>query len=325
MHNVRMLSLLAALAGSLLLSLPAMAAVGDKVVTLGADVTAAERTELTQLFGVDASANVTMVTTEDVRGALVDSGLPVAPTDKSISSSALTCLHKGEGLSVKTQNITRVTAPLYAAAMVTAGVGDGSVLIAAPAARPVSGETALVGVLQAFPQCASGKVLDPKRVRLAYEQVARTVALAGPSGDLSKASAVLLGAEQPVMTGQAKSDTAIGASLDAAASAQGIQISPAQRIDLVPFLKKFAGLDFGAYAKGYRVQQVSASGVSVAPAAAARAGSGSIGSKLGSLLSRVLHVVLPLLIVVLLLVLLWAIVKRLRGGFSLRPKRHRHV
>jgi streptogramin lyase len=66
--------------------------------------------------------------------ALQGTGLPVAATDKSISSSALTCLNRGDGLTVRTQNISRITAPVYANAMVTAGVGDAAVLVAAPTA-----------------------------------------------------------------------------------------------------------------------------------------------------------------------------------------------
>lgn len=244
------------------------AAAGEKYVAYGADTTEAERQELGRLFGVDGATKTALVTTAEVNSALQGSGLPTAATDKSISSSALTCLNKGDGLTVRTQNITALSAPVYANALVTAGVGDGNVLIAAPAANPVTGETALVGVLKTFPQCQVGAGPDPARVSLAYEQIARTVALAGPGNNLNKAAATMLAAAQPVILGQAKDDATVGAALDSAAGAQGITVSPAQRAPLVAFLRKLGGLDFGAYAKGYTVQQVSPTEVRVTPAGA---------------------------------------------------------
>jgi uncharacterized protein YpuA (DUF1002 family) len=266
----------AVLSATLLITLAAGTAAqsptGQKVVTYGADTTPAERQELAQLFGVDAATQPATVTTQDMLQALQGTGLPVAATDKSISSSALTCLNRGDGLTVRTQNISRITAPVYANAMVTAGVGDATVLVAAPSANPVTGETALVGVLRAYPQCQGGKQPEPARVNLAYEQIARTVALAGPNGDLTKASATMLDAAQPVITGQARDDAAVGASLDRAAQAQGIAVPPTQRGDLVTFLTKLGGLDYGTYAQGYAVQQVSPTEVRVMPAGAGAPG-----------------------------------------------------
>lgn len=268
-----------AVAVAVLVASTAALAAGEKVVVYGADTSPAERQELAQLFGADQSAKTDVVTTQEMVGALQGSGLPVAPTDRSVSSSGLTCLNKGDGLTVRTQNITRITAPVYANALVVAGVGDGNVIVAAPQANPVSGETALVGVLKAFPQCQAGRQPDQARVRLAYEQVTRTVALAGPSGDLTKASAALLQAAQPVVTGQARDDTAIGAALDGAVGAQGIQVPAAQRGDLVGFLKRLSGLDYGTYAQGYSVQQVSPNEVRVVPAGAGAPGAGGAGAQ----------------------------------------------
>ena len=270
--------LLAAVVSLLVLSATAMAA-GEKFAVYGADTTPAERQELAQIFGVDASTRTDTVTTPEMVAALQGTGLPAAPTDRSISSSALTCLNRGDGLTVRTQNITRITAPVYANALVTAGVGDANVGIAAPQANPVTGETALVGVLKAFPQCQAGTQPDQARVRLAYEQVARTVALAGANGDLTRASAVMLQAAQPVITAQATDDASIGAALDSAAGAQGVQVPAAQRADLVSFLRRLGGLDYGTYAKGYQVQQVSPNEVRVIPAGAGAPGAAGAGAQ----------------------------------------------
>lgn len=251
---------------ALLLGIAPAGAAGERVIVYGADLTPTGRQELAQIFNDDGTAKVDTVTTEELVSALQGTGLPVAPGDDTISSAGLTCLNRGEGLTVSTQNITRIPAAVYADALVTAGVGDASVLIAAPPSNPVTGETALVGALKAFPQCQAGQQPDPARVRLAYQQVARTVALAGPDGDLNKASTVLLKAGQDVITGQARDDAAIGAALDAAAASEGFQIPAGQRPETIAFLKQLSGLDYGTYARGYQIEQVAPDQVRVVPA-----------------------------------------------------------
>ena len=247
---------------------------GQKVAVFGADLTAAERQELTQLFGIDPGAQAQTVNAQELVAALGNSGLPVATTDRSISSSVLTCLNRGDGLNVRTQNITRIPASVYADALVTAGVGDGNVLVAAPVANPVTGETALVGVLKAFPQCQGAQQPDPARVNLAYEQVARTTTLAGP-GELDRAGATLLAAGQAVLTGKLTDDAAVGAELDRAAAAQGLPLDPAQRAATIDFLKRRAAVDYGTYAQGYQVEQINPNEVRVTPAGAGAPAAGA--------------------------------------------------
>ena len=247
---------------------PATPTVSPKVTVYGADLAEAERQQLAQLFGTDESVRAETVTREELVSTLRDTGLPVAPTDRAISSSVLTCLEPGAGLSVRTQHITRIPAEAYAAALVTAGVGDASILIAAPASNPVSGETALVGVLKAFPQCQAGKQPEADRVRLAYEQLAATARLAGEGGDLSKAAAVMLHALQSVIRDQAGDEAAIGAALDVAVAGEGLPMTAVQRSELVSLLQKLGPLDYGTYVRGYQVQQLGPDEVKIVPTGA---------------------------------------------------------
>ena len=265
------LSRLALIAVSLTLLFPAgaaMAASGDTIVVYGGDLSPVERQELAQLFGQDATAKIDTVTAPEVIAAERGTGLPAAATDKAISSAALTCRDKGQGLRVRTRGITRITAATYANALVTAGVGDGDVLIAAPTTNPVTGESGLVGALKAFPQCQGGAQPDPSRVRLAYGQLAATVALAGPTGDVGRASNVVLQAAQAVITGKAADDASVGAALDRAATSEGLTLDPAARTGAIANLRGLAGADYGTYAQGYRIQQASPTEVNVTPAGA---------------------------------------------------------
>jgi len=257
-----------------LLARPGASAAGEKYAVFGADTTPQERQELAGLFGVSADANVQTVSTPEMVSALQGTGLPVAPTDRSISSSVLTCGTAGQGLDVRTSNITRITAPIYANALVTAGVGDGSVLIAAPQDNPVTGETALVGVLKAFPQCQGVGAPDPNRVKLAYQQVAWTSTLAGNASDpaaLNRASQAMLTTGQSVITNKTTDDNAIGAALDRSLADNGLRLDPSLRGNLIGFFKSLAGINYGTYARGYQVQNVSPTEVRVAPSGAAGA------------------------------------------------------
>ena len=264
--------------GALLPTAVPTAAAGEKAAVFGGDLTPPQRDELAQLFGVDPSTRIETVGTPELANALQETGIPVVEDDKAISSAGLTCLDRGQGLNVQTRNITRMTPAIYANALVTAGVGDANILVAAPAANPVTGETALVGVLKAFPQCQAGKQPEPARVALAYEQLAQTVAVAGPDGDLGKASAALLEAAQPVVTGQARDEAAIGGALDRALASQGVSVSPEKRGELIAYLQKVGGVDYGAYAKGYEVQGLSATEARVVPAGAGAPGNAGGGA-----------------------------------------------
>lgn len=253
---------------TLLLLAPSAGAAGEKIAVFGADLSAGGRQELEELFEVDPATRIETVTTQELVATLQGTGLPVAQTDRSISSAVLTCFDRGQGLNVRTQNITRIPAPVYANALVTAGVGDGDVLVAAPSTNPVTGETALVGIFKAFPQCQGAPQPDPARLRLAYEQVARTVALAGPTGDLETAAETMLRAAQPVITGQAQDDATVGAALDEAAAVQGLMIAPAQRAETIAFLKRLGGADYGTYAQGYQIEESGPEAVRVVPVGA---------------------------------------------------------
>jgi uncharacterized protein YpuA (DUF1002 family) len=271
---------------------------GVKTIVYGADLTSTQRQELAQIFAAGPADHVETVTTPEMVTALQGTGLPVAPTDRSISSSALTCANSGAGLTVHTQNITRITAPVYANALVAAGAGDAAVSVAAPQGDPVTGETALVGVLKALPQCQAGKPLDARRVDIAYKQVAWTVALAGPAGDMNRAAAFMQQAAQAVIAGQAKDDASISSDIDTAAAAQGLTIDPSLRPGLTALLRSLGGLDYGADARGYRLQQTSPADVTALPAApaptAARAPGVNWSQRLPALLPDVLLLALLL-------------------------------
>lgn len=92
------------------------------------------------------------------------------PNTRMYSSALITRRSEGSGIEVSIltpNNITRVTETQYANAMVTAGVTDALVEVAAP--FPVTGEAALTGIYKAFYE--RGVVLDDDRMAVAQEQL----------------------------------------------------------------------------------------------------------------------------------------------------------
>ena len=110
------------------------------------------------------------------------------------------CQPPGSGVHVHTDNITDIPAAAYANAMVTAGVSDATVTVAAPSGKPMTGETGLVGVLRAYPSCHGGEAIPPSRLRLAYEELHVTGELAADGAGWDHAAAAMLRATQAIVT-----------------------------------------------------------------------------------------------------------------------------
>lgn len=239
---LRPLTLSLALTG---LCLASAAAAGENYAVFGADTTSAQREAMARIAALDVTAKVDSVNTAEVVEALQNTGASVTADDKSIASSVVTCLNPGEGVSVRTENIARVTPSAYAGALAVAGARAVRVLILAPPDEPVTGETALVGVVKALPQCKNGKPLDPARVRLAYKQIAWTAALAGATGDVDRVAGMLLEAEASVASLQSPDVPTVSSALDRAAATENVPVDPPLRPFLVDYLLAFEHLDLG--------------------------------------------------------------------------------
>ncbi|MBU7007489.1 DUF1002 domain-containing protein [Phosphitispora fastidiosa] len=155
----------------------AAAAAYSQVITFGADLTAAQRSMLASEFGVNlaqADRPVTEITNAEERKYL--SGLVPEETlgTRAISSAMVEMLPAGQGIRVTSRNITWVTDDMYANALVTAGVRDAGVTVAAP--FPVSGTAALTGIFKAV-EVATGKSLGERPKKAASRELVETGSL----------------------------------------------------------------------------------------------------------------------------------------------------
>src|SRR5690625_4446572 len=98
-----------------------------------------------------------------------------------VSSAKIIGEKEGKGITihiVTPENITEVTSEMYANALLTAGVENASVYVAAP--RPVTGHSALTGIYKAYD--AEGVQLDKDRMEVASEELDVATDLADKEG-----------------------------------------------------------------------------------------------------------------------------------------------
>jgi len=144
---------------------------GVPFLAYGASLTESQRERVLEIFGLDDLEegyhfDATYVDGNDLVYFLGQGN----PNATMLSSVLITRRPAGAGVevSILTPNyITRVTATQYATAMITAGVTDALVEVAAPTA--VTGEAALTGIYKAFAE--RGAELDEDRVAVAQEQL----------------------------------------------------------------------------------------------------------------------------------------------------------
>ncbi|WP_313891910.1 DUF1002 domain-containing protein [Psychrobacillus sp.] len=110
---------------------------------------------------------------------------------RMFSSAKITRKDAGKGLVINIvtpDNITEVTNEMYANAMLTAGIQDAVVEIAAP--KKVTGHSALVGIYKAYE--VTGGELDPERTDVANDELSVATILAKEAGiDEAKVSELL--------------------------------------------------------------------------------------------------------------------------------------
>lgn len=177
----------------------AAAGKSDQVITLGADLTAADKAKVSRDLGVDLQTTdipVIKVTNEEERKYLQGLVPDNVIGDRAISSVMVKVLPAGSGVSVSSRNITWVTNEMYANALTTAKVKDATVTAVAP--FPVSGTAALTGIFKGF-EVATGQRLDENSKRVANEELVRTGELGKKVGNKDKATQLVMKVKERVV------------------------------------------------------------------------------------------------------------------------------
>ena len=160
----------------------------DSRVVIGADLDEDEIACVYDSFGIERNeVKELIVTNSDEREyleGLVDDSLIGS---KSISCIYIEALDEGEGLDVSVKNITWCTPDMYMNAMVTAGITDAKVQIAAP--FNVSGTAALTGIYKAY-EDITGEKLDEDAKLVGTQELTITAELADEIGSADSTAIV---------------------------------------------------------------------------------------------------------------------------------------
>lgn len=207
----------------------------------GNDLTSEQYQMVLDLLGSDyANDTFLPVTIEDERALLGH----VVDADKigsrSLSSARITLLDEGSGISVETHNINWVTPSMYSSALITAGVQNAKVVVAAPV--EVSGTAALAGILKAYETASSEEISDLARNIAGSEMVL--------TGELSDAIGSDEAVELLAMVKQAIADydlddyDTLRPYVEQGAYQLGVQLTEEQIDQVTNLGVKFAQLDF---------------------------------------------------------------------------------
>ena len=171
--------ILAALFGACLIMPAAMAATiapGEQRITMGADLSDAQRASIYEFFGVERGTIKELTVTNSEERSYLEGLIP----DERLGRVALSCVYitvldAGSGIKVETNNINWCTEQMYINAMITAGIADASVKVSAP--YPLSGTAALTGIYKAY-EDITGEKLDEDAKAAAAEELITTGELA---------------------------------------------------------------------------------------------------------------------------------------------------
>lgn len=213
-------------------------------IALGADLNQEQKATVLQLLGVSEEdlENYTVVTvTNQEEHEYLDSYLSsdVIGT-KALSSVVVEKQKAGEGIQVKTSNITYCTTGMYQNALATAGLEDAQVRVAGP--FNISGTAALVGAMKAY-GAMTGETVDSDNADAATEELVTTSELGAVLGDQDKAEALVGAVKDSVVSQGADTPEEIEAVIEDTASQLEITLSEEDKEKLTALMEKISDLD----------------------------------------------------------------------------------
>lgn len=220
------------------------AAVGDVIVTLGADLSNENRQKVLDELNVPDNATKVTVTNKEEHEYLGKYISNAQIGTRAISSSSITVAKKGSGLDVKTHNIDSITDEMYLNALMTAGVKDAKVYVTAP--FEVSGTAALTGIIKAY-EVSSDKAISEDVKQVANQELVTTSDLGDKIGDKNASALIANIKDDFAKNGVPDTKEGIEKKVDDAASNLNITLTDAQKDQLVSLFNKMknAKIDWG--------------------------------------------------------------------------------
>ena len=241
----KLLALVLVLTMTLGLGVTANAASDDKpILALGADLSTDQRAAVLGLLGVDESdlANYDVISiTNAEEHQYLDAYLSSSVIGThALSSVLIRPAEEGAGLNVTTYNISYCTIDMYTNALLTAGLQDANVFVAAPS--NISGTSALIGAVKGYADMTGTKV-DEQALETAVNELVVTGDLGDSLGDSETASDMIAYIKQQILENNVNSDADIEKIIRDAMDKFNIKLTDDQVQQLIGLMNKISKLD----------------------------------------------------------------------------------
>ncbi len=215
------------------------AVVGEVIVTLGKNLTEEQKQQILTEMGVGQEVEPIYVSIEEEIQYLGNYVSRSKIGTRSISSSRITILESGAGISVKTNNIDWVSEAMYANALITAGVTDADIYVTAP--FKVSGTGALTGIIKAYEITTEIEIPEEQK-QVANEEMVRTAELGEKFGH-EKAAELMASIKEELAKNPVTTDEDLRALIERVAKELGITLSEDELNGLFSLFKRMKELD----------------------------------------------------------------------------------
>ncbi len=213
-------------------------------LALGANLRSEQKNTVLALLGVNPAElseyDVIYITNEEEHQYLGEYVASDKIGTRSLSSVLVVKREKGNGIHITTKNISYCTIGMYKNALITAGITDADIIVAAPSA--ISGTAALVGVLKAYSDM-TGETVTEESMDTAMNELVLTGDLADTVGDSEKAEELIAYLKQEVVERRLKEEDEIEEVIDKAAREFKISLSEDEVQQLTDLLQKIGNLD----------------------------------------------------------------------------------
>lgn len=233
-------------------AIPSVAA-ETPILALGVDLSDTQKSTVFSAMGItqeQAGAYPTIYITNEMEHQYLDESLGAQVVGKrSLSSVLLIPGEAGSGLSVETHNINYCTIAMYKNALLTAGVEDAKLIVAAPTS--VSGTAALLGAVKAY-EYYCGEEVSKESLEVATDELVLTGELTEElkeqlgSIDTEQVTNLIACLKQEIAKNRWNDPDKLAEIVRTVAEQMNLQLTDEQVSKIVDLLLKFSNLDIDA-------------------------------------------------------------------------------
>ena len=254
----KIMSLFLICALTLTLGFSSRADSGEKpILALGSDLSAEQRATVLGLLGINeadlANYEVIYVTNQEEHQYLDAYMSSSVIGTKALSSVLIRPADEGAGLNVSTYNISYCTIDMYTNALLTAGLEDADVYVAAPS--NISGTSALIGAVKGYADM-TGSSVNEQALETAVNELVVTGEIGDILGDSETASDMIAYIKQQIVEQGVDSKEDIETIIRNAMKEFGISLSDEDVAKLVDLMDKISKLDIDVDALAQQASQL---------------------------------------------------------------------